>query len=147
MTKNILKLSDFIYSFLIELSNNIVIVLYIINNLVPKGIPSTLQMFLDNNIFVLFIPIFANSVTLLYVYHLNERTKKEMRVRIIIGSTVRRMKYQIPVLLLIDNSVAVICICITMLFSYSLLDECYLIFIVTSMLRLGMLVIITFIKY
>lgn len=146
MTKNILKLTDFICNFFIELSNNIVIVLYILNNLVPKGIPNTLQMFLDNNIIVLFVPIFTNSITLLYVYHLNECTKKEIGVRIIIGSTVHRMKYQIPVLLVIDNSVAVICICVAMLFSYSLLDKCYLIFIITSMLRLSILVIITFIK-
>lgn len=76
VTKNILRLTDFIFSFLIELLNNIVIILYILNNLAPKVIPGTLQMFFDNNIFVLFVPIFANSITLLYVYHLNERTKK-----------------------------------------------------------------------
>lgn len=147
VTKNILRLTDFIFSFLIELLNNIVIILYILNNLVPKVIPGTLQMFFDNNIFVLFVPIFANSITLLYVYHLNERTKKEIRLRIIAGSTTRRMNYQIPTLLVIDNSVAVICICIAMLFSYSFLYKCYLIFIVTSMLRLGILIIITFIKH
>lgn len=147
MTRNILKLTDFIYSFLIELSNNIVVVLYILNNLVPKVLPSTLQTILENNILILFIPILTNSIILLYVYHLKERTKKEIQVRIIVGSTVRRMKYQIPILLLIDNSVAVISICITVLFSYSLLNKFYLIFIITIMLRLSIIVILTFIEY
>ena len=95
----------------------------------------------------LFIPILTNSITLLYVYHLKVRTKKEIQVRIIVGSTVRRMKYQIPTLLLIDNFVAVISICIAMLFSYSLLDKFYLIFIITIMLRLSIIVILTFIEY
>lgn len=147
MTRNILKLTDFIYSFLIELSNNIVVVLYILNNLVPKVLPSTLQTILENNILILFIPILTNSIILLYVYHLKERTKKEIQVRIIVGSTVRRMKYQIPTLLLIDNFVAVISICIAMLFSYSLLNKFYLIFIITIMLRLSIIVILTFIEY
>lgn len=147
MTRNILKLTDFIYSFLIELSNNIVVVLYILNNLVPKVLPSTLQTILENNILILFIPILTNSIILLYVYHLKERTKKEIQVRIIVGSTVRRMKYQIPILLLIDNSVAVISICITVLFSYSLLNKFYLIFTITIMLRLSIIVILTFIEY
>ena len=147
MTRNILKLTDFIYSFLIELSNNIVVVLYILNNLVPEVLPSILKTILENNILFLFIPILTNSITLLYVYHLKVRTKKEIQVRIIVGSTVRRMKYQIPILLLIDNSVAVISICITVLFSYSLLNKFYLIFIITIMLRLSIIVILTFIEY
>lgn len=147
MTRNILKLTDFICSFLVELSNIIVVVLYILNNLVPEVLPSILKTILENNILFLFIPILTNSITLLYVYHLKVRTKKEIQVRIIVGSTVRRMKYQIPTLLLIDNFVAVIGICIAMLFSYSLLDKFYLIFIITIMLRLSIIVILTFIEY
>lgn len=147
MTRNILKLTDFICSFLVELSNIIVVVLYILNNLVPEVLPSILKTILENNILFLFIPILTNSITLLYVYHLKVRTKKEIQVRIIVGSTVRRMKYQIPILLLIDNSVAVISICITVLFSYSLLNKFYLIFIITIMLRLSIIVILTFIEY
>lgn len=147
MTRNILKLTDFICSFLVELSNIIVVVLYILNNLVPEVFPSILKTILENNILFLFIPILTNSITLLYVYHLKVRTKKEIQVRIIVGSTVRRMKYQIPTLLLIDNFVAVISICIAMLFSYSLLDKFYLIFIITIMLRLSIIVILTFIEY
>ncbi len=147
MTRNILKLTDFICSFLVELSNIIVVVLYILNNLVPEVLPSILKTILENNILFLFIPILTNSITLLYVYHLKVRTKKEIQVRIIVGSTVRRMKYQIPTLLLIDNSVAVISICIAMLFSYSLLNKFYLIFIITIMLRLSIIVILTFIEY
>lgn len=147
MTRNILKLTDFICSFLVELSNIIVVVLYILNNLVPEVLPSILKTILENNILFLFIPILTNSITLLYVYHLKVRTKKEIQVRIIVGSTVRRMKYQIPTLLLIDNFVAVISICIAMLFSYSLLDKFYLIFIITIMLRLSIIVILTFIEY
>lgn len=147
MTRNILKLTDFICIFLVELSNIIVVVLYILNNLVPEVLPSILKTILENNILFLFIPILTNSITLLYVYHLKVRTKKEIQVRIIVGSTVRRMKYQIPTLLLIDNFVAVISICIAMLFSYSLLDKFYLIFIITIMLRLSIIVILTFIEY
>lgn len=147
MTRNILKLTDFICSFLVELSNIIVVVLYILNNLVPEVLPSILKTILENNILFLFIPILTNSITLLYVYHLKVRTKKETQVRIIVGSTVRRMKYQIPTLLLIDNFVAVISICIAMLFSYSLLNKFYLIFIITIMLRLSIIVILTFIEY
>lgn len=147
MTRNILKLTDFICSFLVELSNIIVVVLYILNNLVPEVLPSILKTILENNILFLFIPILTNSITLLYVYHLKVRTKKEIQVRIIVGSTVRRMKYQIPTLLLIDNFVAVISICIAMLFSYSFLDKFYLIFIITIMLRLSIIVILTFIEY
>ncbi len=147
MTRNILKLTDFICSFLVELSNIIVVVLYILNNLVPEVLPSILKTILENNILFLFIPILTNSITLLYVYHLKVRTKKEIQVRIIVGSTVRRMKYQIPTLLLIDNFVAVIGICIAMLFSYSLLNKFYLIFIITIMLRLSIIVILTFIEY
>ena len=147
MTRNILKLTDFICSFLVELSNIIVVVLYILNNLVPEVFPSILKTILENNILFLFIPILTNSITLLYVYHLKVRTKKEIQVRIIVGSTVRRMKYQIPTLLLIDNFVAVIGICIAMLFSYSLLNKFYLIFIITIMLRLSIIVILTFIEY
>ncbi len=147
MTRNILKLTDFICSFLVELSNIIVVVLYILNNLVPEVLPSILKTILENNILFLFIPILTNSITLLYVYHLKVRTKKEIQVRIIVGSTVRRMKYQIPTLLLIDNFVAVISICIAMLFSYSLLNKFYLIFIITIMLRLSIIVILTFIEY
>lgn len=143
MTRNILKLTDFICSFLVELSNIIVVVLYILNNLVPEVLPSILKTILENNILFLFIPILTNSITLLYVYHLKVRTKKEIQVRIIVGSTVRRMKYQIPTLLLIDNFVAVISICIAMLFSYSLLNKFYLIFIITIMLRLSIIVILT----
>ena len=147
MTRNILKLTDFICSFLVELSNIIVVVLYILNNLVPEVLPSILKTILENNILFLFIPILTNSITLLYVYHLKVRTKKEIQVRIIVGSTVRRMKYQIPTLLLIDNFVAVIGICIAMLFSYSLLNKFYLIFIITIMLRLSIIVILTFIEF
>jgi len=147
VTRNILKLTDFICSFLVELSNIIVVVLYILNNLVPEVLPSILKTILENNILFLFIPILTNSITLLYVYHLKVRTKKEIQVRIIVGSTVRRMKYQIPTLLLIDNFVAVISICIAMLFSYSLLNKFYLIFIITIMLRLSIIVILTFIEY
>lgn len=147
MTRNILKLTDFICSFLVELSNIIVVVLYILNNLVPEVLPSILKTILENNILFLFIPILTNSITLLYVYHLKVRTKKEIQVRIIVGSTVRRMKYQISTLLLIDNFVAVIGICIAMLFSYSLLNKFYLIFIITIMLRLSIIVILTFIEY
>ena len=38
VTKNVLKLTDFCFSFLIELLNNIVIAIYVLNNLVPKDI-------------------------------------------------------------------------------------------------------------
>lgn len=146
MNKNVLKSTDFCYSFLTELLNNIVIALYILNNLAPMYIPGTLQLIFNSNILVLFIPIFLNTVTLLFMYHLDEHTRKEKQVRIIVGSTIRRMKYQSPSLLMITNFVAVIFTCIIIMCIYSLFEKFYLIFIVTSAFRLSILVIITFIK-
>ena len=146
MTKNVLKLTDFCFSFLIELLNNIVIAIYVLNNLVPKNIHGILQLIFDSDILVIFIPIFVNAITLLYIYHLDESTKEEKFIRIIVGSTIWRMKYQIPSLLLITNTVSVLFICIIMSFNYLFLSKVCLMFIVISMLRLCILLVISCIK-
>ena len=92
MTKNVLKLTDFCFSFLIELLNNFVIAIYVLNDLVLKDIHSILQLIFDSDILVISIPIFVNAITLLYIYHLDESTKEEKFIRIIVGSTIWRMK-------------------------------------------------------
>lgn len=147
MQKNILKPSNFISCFLLEFINNIIIFLISLNKIIPSSIDlQTIQTVFNNPEYGIFIPIFTNSITLLYIYHLCESFKQEKRERIIIGSTIFRMKIQIPILYVMTNFTVIVFILLFTILTNLGTNSVCLIFTIISIIRLSILVIFAILR-